>query len=404
MTYRHYLIFSFLVLLVFSGGVRSDDTPSAIKPVLIGFDGELGYAGSTSAEAITSGIQIAIDEINLAGGVLGGRPLKLIKKANHSIPARSIHNIKQFSEVPDLVAVFCGRFSPTVLGALSTINTEKIPLLNPWAAANNIIDNNASPNYVFRLSLRDSWAMPTMIRYGEYKGASRFGLLLLNTGWGRGNLKAAEDYVASQPSLMITGKRWFNSNDKSFIDKYHSLRLAGAEAIILVANQAAVLIKAVASLPPSQQLPIISHWGVTGEALSEHAGSALHQIDFSVVQTYSFINASRPKVKFVSEAAQRIFQVSEPRHLPSPTGIAHAYDLTHILAMAINLAGSTERVAIRDALEQVQDYDGLIKFYKRPFSPKNHEALDLNHVFMAKYDKNDNAIVPVWPLTKTTGL
>ena len=39
--------------------------------------------------------------------------------------------------------------------------------------------------------------------------------------------------------------------------------------------------------------------------------------------------------------------------------MAHAYDLTHILAKAINLAGSTDRTKIRDALEQVENYDGF---------------------------------------------
>ena len=66
-----------------------------LAPVVIGFDGEFGYQGSTSAEGISAGIKIAMTEINQAGGVLGGRPLTLVEKANHSVPARSIANIKQ---------------------------------------------------------------------------------------------------------------------------------------------------------------------------------------------------------------------------------------------------------------------------------------------------------------------
>src|SRR3990167_7288600 len=46
---------------------------SATEPVFIGLDGEFGYAGSTSAEAIRMGLEIAIEEINQAGGVLQGR-------------------------------------------------------------------------------------------------------------------------------------------------------------------------------------------------------------------------------------------------------------------------------------------------------------------------------------------
>ena len=43
----------------------------------------------------------------------------------------------------------------------------------PWAAADGIVDNGYAPNYVFRLSLRDSWAMPTMLRHAAKKGTIR---------------------------------------------------------------------------------------------------------------------------------------------------------------------------------------------------------------------------------------
>jgi len=65
--------------------------------------------------------------------------------------------------------------------------------------------------------------------------------------------------------------------------------------------------------------------------------------------------------------------------------VAHAYDLTHLLARAINKAGSTDRRKIRDALEQLEPYDGLIQRYAQPFSPKRHEALSPERIFMARY-------------------
>ena len=392
-----------LLLLLFSSSlVLAEPANLNSEPVIIGFDGEFGYEGSTSAEGISAGIKIAIEEINQAGGVLNGRPLLLVEKANHSVPARSIHNIKQFAKIPDLVAIFCGRFSPTVLEALPTLKEVQIPVLDPWAAADAIVDNNSSPNYAFRLSLRDSWAMPIMLDYALHKGVKKIGLLLLNTSWGRGNLEVAEQYTSENLQQIIVGKHWFNWDDKSFLEKYNSLRRGGAEAILLVANanEAAILIKEIASLPEEQRLPIISHWGVSGGLLPEMAGDALHKVDFSVVQTYSFIGTERAKALPVINAAKKIFFVESERQLPSPTGIAHAYDLTHILALAINKAGSTERSKIRDALEQIDSYQGLIKDYKPPFTATQHEALSVEEVFMAIYDKTDNAIVRVWPPAK----
>jgi branched-chain amino acid transport system substrate-binding protein len=47
-------------------------------PVLLGLDAELGHKTSTSGQAVRRGMEIAIAEINQAGGVLGGRPLVLV--------------------------------------------------------------------------------------------------------------------------------------------------------------------------------------------------------------------------------------------------------------------------------------------------------------------------------------
>ena len=380
----------FLLLLAAAVAVAAEK-----KPVYVGLDAELGYAGSTSAQAIRMGMLIAMEEVNQAGGVLGGRPLKLIERDNKSLPARALENLKELATQPDLVAVFGGRLSPVFLESLPLVHELKLPLLNPWAAVDGIVDNGYAPNYVFRLSMRDSWAMPTMLRHAAKKGAKQVGLLLVNTGWGRGNHKAAEAYVALHPEMKIVGTEWYNWADKTFLDKVAALKQAGAQAIVLVANfEASRLVREMAALPKAERLPIVSHWGVSGGNFAEEAGPALQEVDFALVQTYSFIGAKRPKARQVLAAAQKMFDVKDARSLAAPVGLAHAYDLTHILARAIARAGSTERAAVRDALEQVRDYDGLIKRYPRPFTPERHEALSLEEVFMARYAP-DGAIVRI---------
>ncbi len=366
------------------------------QPVYIGLDAEFGYKGSTSAEAIERGMLIAIEEINNAGGVLNGRPLALLKRANHSVPARSVVNIQELAANPEVAAVFCGRFSPTVLDSLATIHQAQIPMLDPWAAADGIIDNGYKPNYVFRLSLRDNWAMQTMIPYAGTKKAYNLGLLLLNTSWGRGNQQAAQAYVQQHPEYRIAATHWYNWTDESLLEKYLALYQVGAQAIIFVGNpgDAVKLIQAETSLPPAQRLPIISHWGVTGGDFTAIAGSNLHEVDFSVVQTYSFIGKQDPAALRVLAASKRLFNIADARRLESPVGVAHAYDLTHILAKAVNLAGALDRAKIRDALEQVKDYPGLVKSYRQPFSAERHDALSLDDVFIARY-ATDGAIEPV---------
>lgn len=365
-------------------------------PVLIGLDAEFGHKTSTSAEAIRRGMSVAIDEINAAGGVLGGRPLALEIRDNRSVPARGIENVKQLGAMPDLVAVFTGKFSPVVLEVLPTIHEMGLPLMAPWSAADGITHFDRKPNYAFRLSLTDTWALNAMLGYAREHSLQRVGLVLPNTGWGRSSLKAAEQFTARVPDVSLAASTWYNWGDKSLLTQYAQLRAAGAQAVILVANETegAILVREVANLPEQERLPIISHWGVTGGEFVKLASPALAQVDFSVVQTFSFLNRGDARAQHVLAGLKRLFNVPDARSVESPVGVAHAYDLTHVLARAINLAGSTDRKAIRDALEKVTDYDGLIQHYAQPFAPDRHEALGEHNVFMARYAA-DGALEPI---------
>lgn len=397
LTKRFYFSLAFLLAAISLITLTQSRSTAAEKlPVLIGLDGELDLANSTSAEAIRQGILIAAEEINQRGGVLGGRPLKLVERSNHSVPARSIANLNEFALMPDLVAVYCGRFSPTVLEAVPLIHQLQLPLLDPWAAADAIVDNGMSPNYVFRLSLKDSWAAPAMLDYLSGKRIRKVGLLMLNTSWGRGTKEAAELYVSKKKGLSIVATQWINWDDKeeSMLVKYRALRQSGAQGILLTANaaEAAVLAKAMLSLPKEEWLPVASHWGVAGGDLPKMVGADLYQLDFAVVQTYTFIDNKSQLTANVVRAHNKMFGSNDARAILSPVGVAHAYDLTHLLARAINTAGSTDRMAIRDALEKLGNYDGLVRKYPRPFTDKRHEALDIKNIFMARYSSKDGAL------------
>ncbi|KJU84398.1 ABC-type branched-chain amino acid transport [Candidatus Magnetobacterium bavaricum] len=67
--------------------------------------------------------------------------------------------------------------------------------------------------------------------------------------------------------------------------------------------------------------------------------------------------------------------------------------------MAINNAKTFDRASIRDALEDIKHYNGLVKTYAPPFTKTRHDALDVNDYFMATYDAN-GAIVPMNKGTK----
>lgn len=357
------------------------------KPVRIGIDAEFGLGNSTSAQAVELGIRAAIAEINAGGGVLGGRPLEVVTRDHRSIPARGIRNIEEFAAMPDLVAVFGGRFSPVIIEELPVIKATHTLFMAPWSSADAIVDNGMRPNFVFRLSLRDSLAMPKLLDHARTRGLKRVGLLLTNTSWGRSNRTAAEHYLARNKDIVLAATAWYNWRDTSLVDKYQALRNAGADAVVLVANddEAATLVREMAALPASQRLPILSHWGITGGEFVKQAGPALQQVDLSVIQTFNFFDADKAQRERFLRHAAAVSDVRRIEDIKAPVGVAHAYDLMHILARAIELAGSTDRKRVRDALEKVRNYRGLIKFYAQPFSAGRHEALGESELMIARY-------------------
>ena len=358
-------------------------------PVLVGLDGEFGLENSISAQAIELGLRTAIAEINAAGGVLGGRPIELVTKNHSAILARSVRNNAEFASMPDLVAVFGGRFSPLVIAQVPALNAAKLPYLAVWSAADAIIDNGMRPNYLFRLSLRDSLAMPKLLQSAEQRGFDKVGLLVVNTSWGSSSLAEAEKYMRNVKKQKIVDTAWFYPRDTTLITQYKKLTAAGAQAVVLVGNdkEALILVREVAALPPSQRVPILSHWGITGGDFFKHAAAALEEVDLSVIQTFSFFTADKQMLARFMKTAEQTAGIKRIEDIHAPVGVAHAYDLMHILAKAINLARNTERSAIRDALEKVPEHRGLIKLYKPPFTPTRHEALGPAELLMARYNR-----------------
>ena len=73
-------------------------------------------------------------------------------------------------------------------------------------------------------------------------------------------------------------------------------------------------------------------------------------------------------------------------------GLAQAYDLVHMLAIAVKDAGVFKRSKIRDALENLKSHKGLIKNYTSPFNAGQHDALLRDDYFISKFNNNGHLV------------
>lgn len=382
-------LIKYIVFALFWIAISIAEAADAKPPVVIGLSAEFGVKNSLAAQSIEKGMLLAIDEINAAGGVLGGRKLKLDARDDRGVPARGQDNFKELAANPDVIAVFSGRFSPVTIELAPLARELKLMLLSPWSAADGIT-KQLQPNFVFRLSLTDSWAMEAMLNHAYKRRFRQMALLVPNTAWGRSSEAALLNYQKSKHNIRhITLK--YNWGETDFRKKIQEAIDFGSEAIILVSNEAegAPIVQQIAELPTNRRLPLIAHWGITGGDFARITEPALQSVDLTVVQTFTFNDSGNHKTAQIAKGVQRLFG-HDLKELHAQVGFAHAYDLTYLLAMAINKAGSTNREAVRNAMEQLGSYKGLVREYNRPFSKTDHEALDKQQLFMGRFDKFGN--------------
>lgn len=368
----------------------------AQEPVYIGFDGAYGIRTNTAPQAIERGIRAAMDEINQAGGVLGGRPFRLLTTDNQGIPARAKDNFLRLAAQPGLVAVLGGKYSPTIVESIPEAQRLKVPLISVWGSADPITEHEFKPSYVFRLSLKDSWGAEALLRRAvtSHK-AKRVCTLLPNTAWGRSN-GAVLEREAAKRGVALSSTRWFNLGETTFRQTLQNCRQSGAQVLVMVANEAeaAVLFNDMAQLAPAERLPIVSHWGLTGGVVHELAGEALDKIDLEVIQTFSFVDNKRPAALRLAQRLTQDPDVKSVKDISSPVGVAQAYDMTHLLALAVNRAGSTRGEAVRQALVSLPPHEGAMRRYAPAFTPTRHDALGAQQVLFVRVERS-GALSPI---------
>jgi branched-chain amino acid transport system substrate-binding protein len=354
---------------------------AAEEPIKIGLVAALSGGSAKSGEGITRGLTIAIDDINAAGGLLNGRKLELVSRDDESNPSKGQLAARELIDQQKVAVVFGGIDSPVALAIVQIASQAQVPFFSVWAAATPITRNGMTPNFAFRVSAVDLLVDKALTNYAmKTYQAKKLGLMLVNNPWGESN----ETAVTKERGIALAGVEKFEHGDVDMVAQLTRLKSDGADALILVANAApgAQVMKSLQRTGWS--VPVVSHWGISGGRFPELAGPMAQKVTF--VQTYSFFGPQNPVgQKVLGELKAKYPDIKGPGDVVPPVGVANAYDAMHLVALAIAKAGSTDGDKMRQALEGLDRYEGLIKTYVHPFSPENHDALNENDYVMVHY-------------------
>lgn len=358
--------------LVAACAVALAGAPALAQDIKFGFNADI--SASPSALVGQSGlaaIEVAIEDINAAGGLLG-RPVRLVVRDDLSQPPKAIQNMSELIDNEKVVAVFGPSNSGNAMAWKSLITQKKTPILVSMGTGTDITKpvSPGAPNYIFRISLVDRDNASALLAYvKKHPGAKKIGFMVETTGYGQGALKDLEE-LSAQYGIKPLAVEKFGVNDTDMSSQLNKLRSAGIDTLVVWA-QATPLGHLMRSMEKLDYFPLtLSSWVADQKPFIDAAGPKL--LDKVLFQR------TRAGGEMSPEMAKLYERIKTKTKLGAPiiAQASHSYDATMLLAAAIKQAGSTDGEKVRLALEDLKaPHKGLMKNYNKPFTAELHEGL-----------------------------
>jgi branched-chain amino acid transport system substrate-binding protein len=220
----------FLAVVTFLAMLGCDT--GGTKTIKFGVIGAYTGPNAKPGQSMKQGVQLAVDEINQAGGI-GGRKLEPLFEDDASVPAQSVSATEKLV-TKDEVAFLIGTFnSATTLADMKIIDREKIPMLVPIAVAIQITESGN--RWVFRNAATNPMQAEQLMNYIYNNTKQRkFAVLHENTDYGKGLAASVKEYVAAKGGDFI--EESYSIGDTDFYAQLTKLKNARPDGIIIAGN------------------------------------------------------------------------------------------------------------------------------------------------------------------------
>ncbi len=346
---RNILLLAYTAALA-GGAMLAAHSPGA-EPIKIGVVNMLTGPLAEGGRFTVNGLQLAQEDINRSGGVLG-RPIELRTEDNGSTnPGTVLAFSKLFTE-PDIAAIVGPIASTQIQAASPTIAKAGIPTMIGGTDPSLTRVNN---RWVFRARPNDLYSSKVIADFGvNTLKVKKWAIVHATDAFGQGGAKALTDalQVLGVTPILDQG---YASGTQDFAPIVLAIRKSGADVLgtyMTYPADQAIFAKQLRQLGVNVQW-VSSPTGATVTARTL-AGEALHG-------TYAVVDFNAD----ANEAARAFTKSYTERFGVAPDNFASwSYDALHILALAMNNAKSTEPEAIRNAILAIKGYKGLEGTYE----------------------------------------
>ena len=316
-----------------------DDTPTASDDA-IKFGMLIGVTGDYSPwyDPSKAGADVAIEEINAAGGVLG-RNVELVVIDNQSTVEGAVQGFSQVVDVQDVDALG-GVESDGAIANLQAIKELELPTLCPACGTSEL--DEAGGDYIFRITGSDTDGGIIAAQFARDSGFQRVAMLVQNTEGASAPADVFKRIFTDGAGGEITADVRFDPGQSSYQAQVDQAFEGDPDAVYLGAGFEAGGV-------------ILQEWQRRG-----YGGSWLFSPDLIVPEIAALVDQGVEIGGGVARAAIPSYDTSSPAYTayapryeaiigeaPSP-GLydANQYDQYIVLALAIAAAGTTDGAAV----------------------------------------------------------
>lgn len=311
------------------------------------------------------GIDLAIEEINAQGGVLG-KKLSLVSEDDEGNADKTVNAFKKLT-TKDKAKIIIGSLTSGCSSAITTLaQAQKIIQIAP-AATDPAVTN--AGNYIFRVCFIDPFQGSVGGKFAAETLNARNAAILydVQNDYSVGLQENFQTAFTSAGGSIVACES-YSKGDKDFNAQLTKIKNANPDVVYLPDYYATVALIARQLRAQGITVPIVGADGWDG--LTENAGN----------EVLNGFYSNHYAIDSTMSAVQNFVRAFNAKYNSNPNAFAAlGYDAVYMLKDAMVQAGSTNTVAVRDALEKTDgDYvTGRITFDEKHNPVKSAVMLEL---------------------------
>ena len=353
---------------------------AANEPYLIGAVLSESGPGSSLGRPEADSVQMAVDEINKAGGV-SGHPLQVQIIDDESQATTAVNAVRQLIDKHPIV-IIGSSLTQTSLAMIPLTQAASIPLIS-LALSAQVIEPVADHKWVFKMPITDTHVATAMQAYMKKQKQTKLAFIYRDDDYGKTGLQHFKD-APDGKSFEVASADAIASTASDATTQLTHAKAAAPQAIVAWTTlpSAGVIIKGYRELGLTPPI-YYSDGSATGVFLTQ-AGPALNGafIVSTKINIADLLPNSDPQKKILTHYIGDFLKAYPKDGAVSIFG-GFGYDSVYIIKDALERAKSADAAKLRDAIEHTT-YSGVTGTFR--ISPTDHNGLSGDSLVVTKVD------------------